>query len=196
MTTKEKILQVSLELFALQGIPSTPLSQIAKAVGIAKPSIYNHFLGKEAIVQEMYEYYRKQAVDNISMPLNKLDKFVMEYSAEETLRKVIYSYEEMYSNKNCQLFWTLIHSEKLHDATAYQISCEETKKMVQMTKWLLEKLIAYGKLSNSNLEGKVICLAYGIQSLHIEKLMHRRQGKPDRFLDERIEKLIKALVEL
>ncbi|SFK22348.1 transcriptional regulator, TetR family [Halobacillus dabanensis] len=47
--TKERIMEESLNLFAKYGYENTTLANIAKAVGIKKPSIYNHFNNKEAI---------------------------------------------------------------------------------------------------------------------------------------------------
>lgn len=47
--TKEKIMQESLNLFARYGYENTTLANIAEAVGIKKPSLYNHFNNKEAI---------------------------------------------------------------------------------------------------------------------------------------------------
>lgn len=196
MTTKEKILQSALELFAVQGIRATALSQIAREVGIAKPSIYNHFASKDVIIEEMYQYYRSQAVNNNDFTIQDLEKFIIDHDAEEILKRVVASYENMYAEKNTVLFWTLIHSEKLHDETAFQIVCEETEKMIGKTRWLLEKMVSCGKMSKENLDGKVICFAYAIESLQIEKLMNKRHGKSNQIIDERIEKLVHSIASV
>lgn len=47
--TKQKILEKALELFSAQGYDSVSVGQIAKAVGIKAPSLYNHFPSKHAI---------------------------------------------------------------------------------------------------------------------------------------------------
>lgn len=47
--TKQKILEKALELFSTQGYDSVSVGQIAKAVGIKAPSLYNHFPSKQAI---------------------------------------------------------------------------------------------------------------------------------------------------
>ncbi len=49
MTTKEKILDVALTLFSIQGYDAVSIRDIAKQVGIKESSIYNHFLNKQAI---------------------------------------------------------------------------------------------------------------------------------------------------
>ena len=47
--TKQKILDKALELFAAQGYDAVSVGQIAEAVGIKAPSLYNHFPSKQAI---------------------------------------------------------------------------------------------------------------------------------------------------
>ena len=47
MTTKERILEEALTLFAEKGYDGTGVDQIAECVGIKGPSLYKHFKGKE-----------------------------------------------------------------------------------------------------------------------------------------------------
>lgn len=47
--TKHKILDKALELFSVYGYDSVSVGEIAKAVGIKAPSLYNHFPSKQAI---------------------------------------------------------------------------------------------------------------------------------------------------
>ena len=47
--TKQKILDKALELFAARGYDAVSVGQIAEAVGIKAPSLYNHFPNKQSI---------------------------------------------------------------------------------------------------------------------------------------------------
>ena len=47
--TKQRILDKALELFSTCGYDSVSVGQIAEAVGIRAPSLYNHYPGKQAI---------------------------------------------------------------------------------------------------------------------------------------------------
>ena len=53
--TKQKILDKALELFAAQGYDAVSVGQIAQAVGIKAPSLYNHFPSKQAIFDAIVE---------------------------------------------------------------------------------------------------------------------------------------------
>lgn len=55
MTTKERILEEALTLFAQYGYDGTGVDLIAKRVGIKGPSLYKHFKGKEDILNALID---------------------------------------------------------------------------------------------------------------------------------------------
>lgn len=52
-STKELILEVSLKLFSKKGYTSTSVRDIVADVGIIQSGLYNHFRGKEAILEAL-----------------------------------------------------------------------------------------------------------------------------------------------
>ena len=68
MTTKERILESALFLFAEKGYEGVGVDQIAEQAGLRGPSLYNHFKGKEdifnSLVDTMTEYYEKNFVSS------------------------------------------------------------------------------------------------------------------------------------
>ena len=55
MSTKEKILDAALMLFAKNGYDGTSVEQIAGIVGIKAPSLYKHYKGKEDILNALID---------------------------------------------------------------------------------------------------------------------------------------------
>ena len=55
MSTKEKIIDAALTLFAENGYDGTSMERIAENVGIKAPSLYKHFKGKEDILNVIIE---------------------------------------------------------------------------------------------------------------------------------------------
>ena len=53
--TRQKILDKALELFSARGYDPVSVGEIAKAVGIKAPSLYNHFPSKQAIFDAIVE---------------------------------------------------------------------------------------------------------------------------------------------
>lgn len=54
--TKERLILAAIELFSTKGYEGTSVEEIAKAVGIKAPSIYDHFKGKEALLYAVRDY--------------------------------------------------------------------------------------------------------------------------------------------
>lgn len=52
--TRERILDIALDLFSLQGYDKTSMREIAEKLGLSKASIYYHFPGKEDILMALH----------------------------------------------------------------------------------------------------------------------------------------------
>jgi AcrR family transcriptional regulator len=83
--TKDKIKAVSLKLFTEYGHDGTTLSEIARIVGIQKPSIYNHFKSKEDLYLCLFESILGEHIYNI----NQLIKEIHELSPKEKLKCIL-----------------------------------------------------------------------------------------------------------
>ena len=67
---KEKIFDVSIDLFSEYGYDGVSIRQIAKEVGIKESSIYNHYKSKESILDAILEYYIDRMMSN-DIPLSQ-----------------------------------------------------------------------------------------------------------------------------
>ena len=63
LTTRERILEVTLGLFNEKGYAATSLADIAREVGIAKGNLTYHFANKRDLVDELMRRARAQASD-------------------------------------------------------------------------------------------------------------------------------------
>lgn len=55
MRTKEKIIEAGTRCFASNGYKETTMAEIARLVGIKKPSLYAHYQNKEALFLDVFE---------------------------------------------------------------------------------------------------------------------------------------------
>ena len=67
---KEKIFDVSIDLFSEYGYDGVSIRQIATEVGIKESSIYNHYKSKESILDAILEYYIDRMMSN-DIPLSQ-----------------------------------------------------------------------------------------------------------------------------
>ena len=81
--TKQKIIDKALELFAAKGYDSVSVGEIAKAVGIKAPSLYNHYPSKQAIFDAIVESTAEQYDEDT----NKIDIHVQ--NAEKDVNFVV-----------------------------------------------------------------------------------------------------------
>ena len=70
--TKNKILEVSIDLFSKYGYDGVSIRQIAGEVGIRESSIYNHYPNKQAILNSILNYYVEEMVSD-EIPLQQAD---------------------------------------------------------------------------------------------------------------------------
>ncbi len=55
-STKERLFEVALDLFAQKGFDAVSMREIAEAVGIKKASLYSHFSSKDDLLEKIFEY--------------------------------------------------------------------------------------------------------------------------------------------
>ena len=89
MNTKEKIIEKAMDLMLKSGYESVSLNDIAREVGIAKPSLYHHFKGKEEIFRNVTEQFFSES-----------SKWMAPFSEEDTrfedaLRHIFKSVEDV-----------------------------------------------------------------------------------------------------
>ena len=70
MDNKEKIFNVSINLFSKDGYDGVSIRRIANEVGIKESSIYNHYSSKESILESILDYYINRMLSN-DIPLNE-----------------------------------------------------------------------------------------------------------------------------
>jgi AcrR family transcriptional regulator len=58
--TKERIFDVSIDLFSQKGFDAVSVREIAREVGIRESSIYNHYQNKEAILDAITDYFMSE----------------------------------------------------------------------------------------------------------------------------------------
>ena len=112
MNTKEKIFDVSLDLFSKKGYDSVSLREIAENVGIKKSSIYSHYPSKEAILMDIFEYFTNQfeygeLLNSKDLMLSQDNKILLE-NPEQFYHMGSEAIKEMLSQERNLKIWKLI----------------------------------------------------------------------------------------
>jgi AcrR family transcriptional regulator len=156
MSTREKILNQALDLFAEKGYHATSMREIAKAVGIKGSSIYYHFSGKEDIFSELFNYLA---------PLNlKAENFEAKFKSAELNPIEILNYfaevviGEMQDQKKVKLLQIML-KENNNPVVKKRLQRRMESNIERMTKFFAH-LQQQGKIK-SDLDSEFIANEFG-----------------------------------
>lgn len=94
VNNKDKIFDISIDLFSQYGYDGVSIRQIASEVGIKESSIYNHYSNKQEILTTILSYYVEEMVrddipiEQASMNLDKGFDFFYEAGSDAFLSKL------------------------------------------------------------------------------------------------------------
>ena len=119
MTTKQKILNEALTLFAKKGYSAVYVGEIADAVGIKTPSLYKHYKSKQDIFNSCVEVFAERMENirnNMQLPGSKTASFSYETIAEEHLIEVANALFMFYLQDNVAAkFRKMLMIERYHN---------------------------------------------------------------------------------
>ena len=92
--TKERILDIALELFAQNGYLGTSMSDIAKQLGFTKAALYKHYTSKQEILDQIVDRMHRmdyERAEEYEMPETEPDGFAEAYMHTPIEKIRIYS---------------------------------------------------------------------------------------------------------
>lgn len=152
--TKQKIIDKALELFAAHGYDAVSVGEIAKAVGIKAPSLYNHYPSKQAIFDAIVESTAKQYESdtgkiNIHVQNVAQDISVFTGITEDALfEKVRLIFEYSIHNATIRNFRRMMTIEQFRSPElAALYSRRYVERMIDYHAGIFRALIAVGEIS-------------------------------------------------
>ncbi|OIK11338.1 hypothetical protein BIV60_18205 [Bacillus sp. MUM 116] len=162
--TKDKILEAALALFAKNGYEGTSLAEIAKTVGIQKPSIYNHFKSKEEIFLTIYEnilLFHVQKIKNIMDSIKEL-------SAKEKLNQILtvtFQYYIEFEDQSSFLNRAMVFPPELLKEQLHNQFFRSEEEMSDILRSIIKAGMEKGEIRKGNIEDFIMsfyCLIDGI----------------------------------
>mgnify|MGYP004469375951 CR=1 FL=1 len=187
--TRQRILDKALELFAAQGYDSVSVGEIAKAVGIKAPSLYNHFAGKQAIFDAIVEATAAQYeadTDKIDIHVQNAAQDVpvfTEISEEALFEKVRQIFDYSLHNEAISRFRRMMTIEQFRSpALAALYSRRYVERVVAYHAGIFHSLIAAGELQDRDPEA--MALQYVAPVITLIGICDRQPEREDECLEK------------
>ena len=170
--TKQRILDQALELFATHGYDSVSVGEIAAAVGIKAPSLYNHYPSKQAIFDAIVESTtnRYEAdtgkidihVQNVAQDIPTL-KGITEEALFEKLRQI---FEYSLRNQNVSRLRRMMTIEQFRSPGLAALYSERyVERLVDYHADIFRALIAAGEIRTGNPEALALMYVAPVMTL-------------------------------
>lgn len=158
MNTKDKIIEVALDLFSVNGYESVSVRDISKVVGIKESSLYNHFKNKQDIFDTIIQVCTEKAMNQykdlkIDQTLQG-DFKVYDRISEELLIKISMDLFEFYvTDKDMSRFRKILIIEQFKNKTIQDVYFKHfMDDAIQFQTQLFHYLMEVGALKKSNPE--------------------------------------------
>ena len=187
--TKKKILDKALELFATQGYDSVSVGEIAQAVGIKAPSLYNHYPSKQAIFDAIVEATAKQyeadtdKVDiHVQNSVQDIPVFT-EITEEALFEKVRQIFEYSLHNETISRFRKMMTIEQFRSPElAALYSRRYVERLVEYHAGIFRALISAGEIMAADPE--TLSMAYVAPVLTMIGICDRQPEREAECLDK------------
>mgnify|MGYP004677860979 FL=1 len=187
--TRQRILDKALELFAAQGYDSVSVGEIAKAVGIKAPSLYNHFASKQAIFDAIVEATAAQYeadTDKIDIHVQNAAQDVpvfTEISEEALFEKVRQIFDYSLHNEAISRFRRMMTIEQFRSPElAALYSRRYVERVVAYHAGIFHSLIAAGELQDRDPEA--MALQYVAPVITLIGICDRQPEREDECLEK------------
>ena len=185
--TKAKILREALRLFSKKGYDAVSVGEIASAVGIRAPSLYNHYKSKQAIFDAIFDDTEKRYDDfaaNLSVHIENADGDLPRFesiSADDLVGMVrsifVYSLEE----PNISGFRKMMTIEQFRSPELAKLYSDRYfERMINYHAGLFRQLIAAGRIKK--LDPDTLSLIYVSPILTLLSVCDRQPERRDECL--------------
>lgn len=158
LSTKERIFYTSLDLFSRRGYSGVSIREITREVGIKESSLYNHYRSKDAILEDIFTFFRDDFSKTLP-PIELLDDILQNNSVEEFLKAGHRNFKKYMENENGQKMWRILQVEQYRSPLAREIILNNLfKTTIQFLEIVFTKLIDMKKIRP--LDPKMLAIEY------------------------------------
>ncbi len=113
VSTKQRILDIAIDLYAQRGFDAVSMQDIADAVGIKKASLYYHFESKDQILKEILQYPITRI--NLVAPKGETEQLITQLGLEGFMSMSTSVVTSWMTDERMQKIWRILVIELYHN---------------------------------------------------------------------------------
>lgn len=117
MNTREKILETAINMFAVKGYNDVSVRDITRAVGIKESSLYNHFINKQQILDEIFEYLLKR-FESMTVSEEEAAGFIESADPESFMEMCLTNFRMYFGDPKLIKIWRIVSIERFRNRRA------------------------------------------------------------------------------
>lgn len=145
VSTREKIIDAAIDLFAEKGYNKASMRSLAEAVNIKPASIYNHFESKAEILELIITEYIDHSFSSI-VSLDKLDELIGTEDAKTILNLMFYTFDSTNADRYMKMLKIIFHEQYREPLAMDFIKDYFFGAVFDYLKSVMDRLVQVGKI--------------------------------------------------
>ncbi len=167
MNNREKILTEAIKLIGEKGYDAVSIRQITGKVGIKESSFYNHFSGKQKLLEEIFHMLQKD-LGQTRISQEEIKKLARQLNLKEFLEFRLKKFLGGWSNETARLLWYVVSHQQYKHKQASKLIVEETEKSISMFETAFKIFMEEGKMKKGDAHFLAMLYGYSIRAIHLD----------------------------
>lgn len=196
MSTKERILEISINLFSRHGYSAVSIRDITREVGIKESTLYYHFKNKEEILNSIFTMYQ-QGYANIFPSGEKMDSIIRSVPPAAFLMQGIVNYKKHIADHPVMSkISRIIQIEQFGHQRARDIMIHDMiETSIDFVELVFSKMMEAGLIRSFPPRLLACEYQYPVFAMFMEYQLLQFDGKPTAELEKRLEEHVVFFID-
>ncbi len=193
-STKDRILEIAIDLFSRNGFNGVSIRDIAREVGIKESSIYNHYRSKDEILTAVFDLYQS-ALDKITPTEKAVIDAIQMHSPDEFWKGGLERFMAQTQNPTMDKISKIVITEMFRDERARDIAFKEYfTRQQDLVERIFRRMMELGQIRQVDPKALANAYSYPLLSMQIEYNLLKNWGLDTDPVKNKMERHIDFLV--
>lgn len=191
--TKQVIFETAIDLFSKEGYSGVSIRDITGAVGIKESSLYKHYKNKDALLEEIFDYFAKEV--KFSRPTDEeADALLDLFDPESFFRHVIVVFGQRITPMMDQIFRILMMEQFRSERAREFVLSELVRGNEHFAAKTLAKMRERGQIVHCEIDQVATAYGYTLFALSLEYNIVKYSGGDVRMVIQKMMSHVKHII--